>query len=196
MSKDLNKVQIIGRLGKDPELRFTPQGTPVANFTVAAGRQWKDPNGEQREETEWFPIVVWNNLAEICNQYLTKGSRVYIEGRLQTRSWDDENGQKRFKTEVIANDMIILDKANGGGNDSGDGGDYEEAVVAQNNARATQPAQRQAANTQGRQNNNGGQRQGNNQGGQFLNNQQANRTNQRQQPARQPVVQDDDDLPF
>lgn len=110
MAKDLNKVMIIGRLGKDPEMRFTPQGTPVTNFTVAAGRQWKDPNGETRDETEWFSVVVWNKLAEICNQYLTKGSRVYIEGRLQTRSWDDDSGQKRFRTEVVASDMIILDR--------------------------------------------------------------------------------------
>jgi single-strand DNA-binding protein len=110
MAKDLNKVMIIGRLGKDPEMRFTPSGSPVTNFTVAAGRQWKDPNGENREETEWFSVVVWNKLAEICNQYLSKGSRVYIEGRLQTRSWDDQQtGEKKYRTEVVASDMIILD---------------------------------------------------------------------------------------
>lgn len=113
MAKDLNKVMIIGRLGKDPEMRFTPNGSPVTNFTVAAGRQWKDPNGENRDETEWFSVVVWNKLAEICNQYLTKGSRVYIEGRLQTRSWDDQqSGEKKYRTEVVANDMIILDNRN------------------------------------------------------------------------------------
>lgn len=110
MARDLNKVMIIGRLGKDPEMRFTPNGNPVTDFTVAAGRQWKNGEGENQEETEWFSVVVWNKLAEICNQYLTKGSRVYIEGRLQTRSWDDQTtGEKRYKTEVIANDMIILD---------------------------------------------------------------------------------------
>lgn len=113
MAKDLNKVMIIGRLGKDPEMRFTPSGSPVTNFTVAAGRQWKDPNGENREETEWFSVVVWNKLAEICNQYLSKGSRVYIEGRLQTRSWDDQQtGEKKYRTEVVASDMIILDSRN------------------------------------------------------------------------------------
>jgi single-strand DNA-binding protein len=110
MAKDLNKVLIIGRLGKDPELRYTGSGSPVTTFTVAAGRQWKDSNGEQRDETEWFSIVVWNKLAEICNQHLSKGSRVYIEGRLQTRSWEDpQTGQTRYRTEVVANDMIILD---------------------------------------------------------------------------------------
>lgn len=145
MAKDLNKVMIIGRLGKDPEMRFTPNGSPVTNFTVAAGRQWKDPNGENREETEWFSVVVWNKLAEICNQYLTKGSRVYIEGRLQTRSWDDQQtGEKKYRTEVVASDMIILDSRNesappqrGGGrpqrdasaNDFNRGGGYSEPDI-------------------------------------------------------------------
>jgi single-strand DNA-binding protein len=110
MAKDLNKVLIIGRLGKDPELRYTGTGSPVATFTVAAGRQWKDSNGEQRDETEWFSIVAWNKLAEICSQHLSKGSRVYIEGRLQTRTWEDpQTNQTRYRTEVVANDMIILD---------------------------------------------------------------------------------------
>jgi single-strand DNA-binding protein len=110
MARDLNKVMIIGRLGADPEMRYTPSGSPVTTLRVASGRQWRDSGGEPREETEWFSVVAWNKLAEICNQYLTKGSRVYIEGRLQTRSWDDQqSGQTRYKTEVIANDMIILD---------------------------------------------------------------------------------------
>lgn len=196
MSKDLNKVMIIGRLGKDPEMRFTPQGTPVANFTVAAGRQWKEQSGEQREETEWFSIVVWNKLAEICNQYLTKGSRVYIEGRLQTRSWDDESGQKRFRTEVVANDMIILDKGNGGESFTSDeGGSYDDAVEAQNTARATQAAPRQNNNGGNRPANNNQRSNGNNQG-QFLSNQQAARPSGNNQRGRAPVVTDEDDLPF
>ncbi|MCG8351521.1 MAG: single-stranded DNA-binding protein [Chloroflexales bacterium] len=110
MAKDLNKVMIIGRLGTDPELRYTPSGSPVTTFRVASSRQWKDSNGESREETEWFSVVTWNKLAEICNQYLSKGSRVYLEGRLQTRSWEDtQSGQMRYKTEVVASDMIILE---------------------------------------------------------------------------------------
>jgi single-strand DNA-binding protein len=110
MARDLNKVMIIGRLGADPEMRYTPSGSPVTTLRVASGRQWRDGGGEPREETEWFSVVAWNKLAEICNQYLAKGSRVYIEGRLQTRSWDDpQSGQTRYKTEVIASDMIILD---------------------------------------------------------------------------------------
>jgi single-strand DNA-binding protein len=114
MARDLNKVMIIGRLGADPESRFTTSGSPVTTFRVAVGRQWRDGNGEAREETEWFSVVAWNKLAEICSQYLTKGSRVYLEGRLQTRSWEDQqSGQTRYKTEMIANDMIILDGREG-----------------------------------------------------------------------------------
>ncbi|HYF61391.1 MAG TPA: single-stranded DNA-binding protein, partial [Herpetosiphonaceae bacterium] len=116
MAKDLNKVQLTGRLGADPEMRFTPQGSAVTTFRVASNRTWKTTEGEQKEDTEWFSIVAWNKLAEICNQYLTKGSRVYIEGRSQTRSWEDTtSGQTRYKTEIIANDMIILDGRREGG---------------------------------------------------------------------------------
>jgi single-strand DNA-binding protein len=111
VAKDLNKVMVIGRLGTDPELRHTPSGSPVTTFRVAAGRQWTDAEGTRREETEWFSVVTWNKLAEICRQHLGKGARVYIEGRLQTRSWEDtQSGQTRYKTEVIASDMIILDR--------------------------------------------------------------------------------------
>ncbi len=109
MAKDLNKVMIIGRLGKDPEMRYTPGGSPVTTFSVATGRQWKDGNGDMREETEWFNVVTWNKLAEICNEHLRKASRVYVEGRLQTRQWQDQDGQTRYRTEVIASDMIMLD---------------------------------------------------------------------------------------
>ncbi|MDZ4718485.1 MAG: single-stranded DNA-binding protein [Roseiflexaceae bacterium] len=109
MAKDLNKVMLTGHLGADPEMRYTPQGSAVTTFRVASGRTWKSADGTQHDDTEWFSVVSWDKLAEICNQYLTKGTRVYIEGRLQTRSWDDKtSGEKRYKTEVIAQDMIIL----------------------------------------------------------------------------------------
>lgn len=112
MSRDLNKVMLIGRLGADPELRYTPQGTAVAQMRLAVNRRPRRAEGEQREqrdETDWFTVVAWDRLANTCSQYLAKGSRIYIEGRLQTRSWDDQNGQKRYATEVVANDMIMLD---------------------------------------------------------------------------------------
>jgi single-strand DNA-binding protein len=108
MAKDLNKVMLTGHLGADPEMRYTPQGSAVTTFRVAAGRTWKSSDGTQHDDTEWFRVVAWDKLGEICNQYLTKGTRVYVEGRLQTRKWQDQNGLDRYSTEVIANDMIIL----------------------------------------------------------------------------------------
>ena len=108
MSRGLNKVMVIGNMGRDPEMRYTPSGKPVTSFSLASSRSWVTPNGERREETEWFNVVAWGGLAEICNQKLFKSQQVYVEGRLQTRSWEDDNGQRHFRTEVVASDMIIL----------------------------------------------------------------------------------------
>ncbi len=108
MSRGLNKVMIIGHLGRDPEMRYTPSGKPVTTFSVATSRSWNTSNGERRSETEWFNVVAWGSLAEICNQYLHKGERVYIEGRLQTRKWEDDDGNKRSTVEVVAKEMIML----------------------------------------------------------------------------------------
>ena len=108
MYRGLNKVMIIGRLGRDPEMRYTPNGRPVTAFSVAVDRTWQTVEGERRKETEWFNVVVWGNLAEVCKQHLHKGRMVYIEGRLQTRSWDDADGQKHYRTEIVANEMILL----------------------------------------------------------------------------------------
>ena len=99
---------LIGRLGRDPEMRYTPSGKPVTSFSVATTRSWVNADGERREETEWFNVVAWGNLAEICKQCLSKGQQVYIEGRLQTRGWEDEAGNKHYRTEVVANEMIVL----------------------------------------------------------------------------------------
>ncbi|NNJ10037.1 single-stranded DNA-binding protein [Chloroflexales bacterium ZM16-3] len=108
MAKDLNKVQMTGYLGADPEMRYTSTGSAVTNFRVASSRTWKDKEGTQHDDTEWFRIVAWDKLGEICNQYLTKGTRVYVEGRLQTRKYTDRDGVDRYTSEVIAQDMIIL----------------------------------------------------------------------------------------
>lgn len=108
MSRDLNKVIIIGRLGRDPEMRFTPSGHPRTKFSVATSRNWTTQEGEHHSETEWFNVVAWDRLAEICDQYLRKGERVYVEGRLQTRRWSDNDGNHHSITELIANEMIIL----------------------------------------------------------------------------------------
>ncbi len=108
MSRGLNKVQIIGHLGKDPEMRYTPSGKPVTTFSVAVSRSWNSADGERHSETEWFNVVAWGNLAEICKQYLVKGQQVYVEGRLQTRRWDDKEGQKHTSVESVANEMMML----------------------------------------------------------------------------------------
>ncbi len=109
MAGSLNKVMIIGNVGRDPEMRYLQNGTPVTSFSVAASRTWTTPEGERREETEWFNVVAWNKLAETCNQLVTKGRKVYIEGRLRTHSWEGQDGQKRYRTEVVATSMILLD---------------------------------------------------------------------------------------
>ena len=106
----LNKVMIIGNLGSEPEMRFTPNGNPVTSFRVATNRVYTTPTGERKEETEWFTVVAWGKLAEQCNQFLTKGRLVYAEGRLRTRTWESQDGQKHYRPEVIANRVVFLDR--------------------------------------------------------------------------------------
>lgn len=107
---DLNKAMIIGRLTRDPEARSTPQGTAVSSFSVATNLIWTDPQGQRQEKVEFHNLVAWRKLAEVCNQYLKKGSRVFVEGRLQTRSWQDPNGVTKYRTEIVAENMIMLDR--------------------------------------------------------------------------------------
>ncbi len=114
-SRSLNKVQLIGNLTRDPELRYTPQGTPVCTFGLATNRSWVPTGGERQEETEFHRIVAWQKLAELCSQLLFKGRKVYVEGRLQTRRWTDPNNQERITTEIVIDDMIILDNKRRGG---------------------------------------------------------------------------------
>ena len=113
----LNKAQIIGNLTRDPEVRQTNTGQMVANLGIATNRAWKDPQGNKQEQVEFHNIVVWGKLAEICGQYLKKGQKVYFEGRLQTRTWEDDNGKKNYKTEIVGEDMIMLSSKNDGGGD-------------------------------------------------------------------------------
>jgi single-strand DNA-binding protein len=114
--RSLNKVQLIGRLGKTPEVRYTANGSAVANFSLATNETWTGKDGQKNERTEWHNIVAWGKLGEICGEYLTKGKQVYIEGRITTRSWDDRDGNKRYTTEVKADNMIMLGGA--GSNDA------------------------------------------------------------------------------
>lgn len=114
----VNKVIILGRLGQDPELKYTPSGAAVCNFSVATSETWTDKNsGQKQERTEWHRVVVWGKLAELCNQYLAKGRQAFVEGKLQTRSWDDKNGEKRYTTEINATTVQFV--GSGGGSDSG-----------------------------------------------------------------------------
>ena len=127
MAKSVNKVILVGRLGRDPELKYTASGTPFCRFSMATDDIWNDKGtGERQEKTEWHNIVAWDRLAEICNQYLTKGRLVYIEGSLQTREWDDQDGNKRKTTEIRARDMVML-----GSTGDGAGGGQRRAVAAE-----------------------------------------------------------------
>ena len=123
----VNKVILVGNLGKDPELRYTSSGTAVATFSLATSERYKDRNGEQQEKTEWHNIVAWRNLAEICGKYLHKGKQIYIEGRIQTRSYDDRDGNKRYITEIVADQMQMLGSRDemGGGRSRG-GDDFDQ----------------------------------------------------------------------
>ena len=116
-ARSLNKVQLIGNMTRDPEMRYTPQGTAVCTFGVATNRTWVTDSGEKREETEFHRIVAWNKLAELCSQLLFKGRRIYVEGRLQTRQWTGQDGQSRQATEIVIEDMIILDSKRQGENE-------------------------------------------------------------------------------
>ncbi|ABM62948.1 single-stranded DNA-binding protein [Halorhodospira halophila] len=129
-SRGVNKVILIGNLGRDPEVRYTASGSAVANVALATSDTWRDrQTGEQQERTEWHRVVMFNRLGEIAGEYLRKGSKVYIEGRLQTRKWQDQNGQDRYTTEIVANEMQMLDSRGGGGGAApmGGGGDQRPA---------------------------------------------------------------------
>lgn len=112
--RSLNKVLLLGNLGKDPEVRYTSSGRAVATFTLATSQQWRDQDGNDQERTEWHRVVAWGRLGEVCGEYLSKGKQVFIEGRIQSREWEDQEGNKRTTVEIIANDMIML----GGGSPS------------------------------------------------------------------------------
>lgn len=118
--RGVNKVILVGNLGRDPEIRYTKDGTAVANLNLATSDSWNDANGQRQERTEWHRVVAWGKLAEISKEYLSKGRQIYIEGRLQTRSWDDKSGTKRYTTEVKADQMVMLGtRGDGGGRDAG-----------------------------------------------------------------------------
>lgn len=127
MAKSVNRVTLIGHLGKDPELRYTPNNVPVATFTIATNERYKDRDGNWQDRTEWHNVVAWQRTAEIANEYLKKGRQVYVEGRLQTRSWDDkQTGEKKYRTEIVISDMVLL----GGGAREGEGAAPRRAAAS------------------------------------------------------------------
>ena len=132
--KSVNKVILLGNLGKDPEVKYTPQGTPVAKLTVATNYRYKDKNEQWQDQTEWHNVVLWQRLAEIAGEYLKKGNKVYIEGRLQTRSWEDkQTNQKRYMTEIVANDLVLLGGRGEGGGGGESGGSSRSSSSGNNN---------------------------------------------------------------
>ncbi len=138
MSGSINKVILIGRLGRDPEVKYTPSGQAVAKFSIATDETYKDRNGEQQRRTEWHNIVAWRRLAEICGEYLVKGKLVYIEGRIQTRQWEDREGNKRNTTEIVAREMKML-SAKGEGDRSESSSQQSESTPASASAPAPSP---------------------------------------------------------
>ena len=155
MAKDLNKVMFTGRLGKDPDVRYLDSGSAITKFSVAANRQWTNADGAKQEDVEWFNVVAWNKLGELCAQYLSKGARIYGEGRLQTRTWEDEQGRKHWMAEVILSEMIMLDTRSGTGHDEERGEDaaapqprIAQPPVDRTPARPEQRPQRQTAGQQ------------------------------------------------
>lgn len=138
MARGINKVILVGNLGNDPEVRYSSNGNAIANISIATSDSWKDKNtGEQQEKTEWHRVVMFNRLGEIAGEYLKKGSQVYIEGKLQTRKWQDQSGQDRYTTEIVANEMQML--GGRGGSDMSSGGGYQ-APAPQRPQAAPQPA--------------------------------------------------------
>jgi single-strand DNA-binding protein len=150
MGKSVNKVILVGNLGKDPEVKYTPSGMAVANFSIATNENFKDKSGQWQERTEWHNVVAFQKLAEIVGEYVKKGTKIYIEGRLQTRSWDDkESGQKRYKTEILANELVLLGgRGEAGGESEGGSRGYSRSASAGgggNNYDQSHPQQEDAA---------------------------------------------------
>ena len=143
MAKSVNKVILIGNLGKDPEVKYTPSGTPVAKFSLATNEKYKDKGGEWQERTEWHNIVAWQRLAEIVGEYVKKGSKIYIEGRLTTSSWEDkQSGEKKYRTEIVANDLVLLSgRGDTDGGDGGGGGRYQRSGSSSGGAGMDQRSQ-------------------------------------------------------
>ena len=193
-TKGVNKVILVGNLGNDPEVRYMPNGNAVANLSLATSESWKDPQGQMQERTEWHRLTMYRRLAEIAGEYLKKGSQIYVEGKLQTRKWQDQSGQDRYTTEIIVDQMQMLGGRGGEGGGGNAGGGYQRP---QNNQQGGQ--QQQGGQSQGGYQQQGGQNQGGqNQGGyqQPAPNQGGGQSQPKQPPMAEPDFDFDDDIPF
>lgn len=193
-TKGVNKVILVGNLGNDPEVRYMPNGNAVANLSLATSESWKDPQGQMQERTEWHRLTMYRRLAEIAGEYLKKGSQIYVEGKLQTRKWQDQSGQDRYTTEIIVDQMQMLGGRGGEGGGGNAGGGYQRP---QNNQQGGY--QQQGGQNQGGYQQQGGQNQGGqNQGGyqQPAPNQGGGQSQPKQPPMAEPDFDFDDDIPF
>lgn len=194
-SRGVNKVILIGNLGQDPEVRYMPNGNAVANITVATSETWRDKQtGEQKEQTEWHRVTLYRRLAEIAGEYLRKGSKVYLEGRLQTRKWQDQSGQDRYTTEIVANEMQMLDSRGQGA--SNGNGFSQSAPQQQNNWGQQASSQPSAAQQAPVQQNNWGQQQAQPQNRPAAPQAQPKPQQQNAQSYNEPPMDFDDDIPF
>ncbi len=135
MAKSVNKVILVGNLGKDPEVKYTPSGVPVAKFSLATNERFKDKSGEFQERTEWHNVIAWQRLAEIVGEYVTKGSKVYLEGKLQTSSWEDwQSGERKYRTEIVARDLVLLGSGQNGRAGNGDHDTHQDREPVQTGA--------------------------------------------------------------
>lgn len=193
-TKGVNKVILVGNLGNDPEVRYMPNGNAVANLSLATSESWKDPQGQMQERTEWHRLTMYRRLAEIAGEYMKKGSQIYVEGKLQTRKWQDQSGQDRYTTEIIVDQMQMLGGRGGEGGGGNAGGGYQRP---QNNQQGGY--QQQGGQNQGGYQQQGGQNQGGqNQGGyqQQAPNQGGGQSQPKQPPMAEPDFDFDDDIPF
>ncbi|WP_296046877.1 single-stranded DNA-binding protein [uncultured Alteromonas sp.] len=188
-TRGVNKVILVGNLGNDPEVRYMPNGNAVANLSLATSESWKDQQGQVQERTEWHRLTMYRRLAEIAGEYLKKGSQIYVEGKLQTRKWQDQQGQDRYTTEIIVDQMQMLGGREGG--QGGQGGGYQQRP---------QGGQQGGGHGGGNQNYGGGNQGGGNQGGGYQQPAQQQRPqggqNQPKPPMAEPDFDFDDDIPF
>ena len=194
-SRGVNKVILVGNLGNDPEVRYMPNGNAVANLSIATSESWKDQQGQLQEKTEWHKVTMYRRLAEIAGEYLKKGSQIYLEGKLQTRKWQDQQGNDRYTTEVIADQLQMLGGKNeggGGGQGGGQGGGYQQRPQGGQQNQGGQQSQGGYQQGGGQSNQGGGYQQSGQQGGQ----QAPQQAPQKAPPMAEPDFDFDDDIPF